>query len=118
MSTGDETKTQLPVASDNDSAKRWAGRNLDQPASPRFGCGLSDRVFHNAASHRNLASSLGTITGTILGTMAARRSRNLMEHRKALLLGLTGAALGSLNSIFCLGWMRSRIKPGGALACS
>jgi cation transporter-like permease len=122
MPTADQTGTGVAAGAEDESTEGAQGENstnllafasvavsaLGFFAFLRLADGRRDRTRTRArAFGLFLATSLGSITGTILGTMAARRSRKPSQHR-ALLLGISGAALGSLTTMLNIHRMRTR----------
>jgi len=122
MSTADETGTGVAATADDESTEGAHAETLvsllafASMAASVFGfltfVQLTDYHADRTTARALglfLATWLGSATGTSLGMMAARRSRDETQQ-KALLLGISGAGLGGLTAILNLNWMRTRIS--------
>lgn len=71
---------------------------------------LADRRDRSPAKALGLfvATSLETLTGTVLGFLAVTRARDAKQSGKGLLLGAAGAALGIMTTLMNFNWMRTR----------
>jgi hypothetical protein len=71
---------------------------------------LADRTDRTPARALGLflATSFETITGTVLGLMAASRASESRQQGKGMLLGASGAVLGIITTILNFNWMRTR----------
>jgi hypothetical protein len=71
---------------------------------------LADRTDRTPARALALffATSLETISGTVLGLVAASEASESKQPGKGLLLGATGAVLGIITTLLNFNWMRTR----------
>lgn len=71
---------------------------------------LADRRDRTPAAALGLffATSIETVTGTMLGLRAASHASHSKQPGKGLLLGASGAVLGIITTIMNLNWMRTR----------
>jgi hypothetical protein len=71
---------------------------------------LADRSDRTPASALGLffATSLETISGTVLGLVAASRASDSEQPGKGVLLGASGAVLGIITTLLNFNWMRTR----------
>jgi hypothetical protein len=73
---------------------------------------LADRTDRTPASALGLffATSLETITRTVLGLVAPSQVSESKQPGKGLLLGTTGAVLGIVTTLLNFNWMRARCR--------
>jgi hypothetical protein len=124
MPTVDQTGTGAATGADDESTEGAQGENstnllaFASVAVSAFGFFTflrltDDRRDPTRTRERTfglfLTTSLASATGTILGSMAARQSHRRSQH-KALLLGTSRAALGSLTTILNIQRMRTRTE--------
>lgn len=71
---------------------------------------LADRRDRSPARALGLffATSLETVSGTVLGLKAASRAGDSNQPGKGLLLGASGAVLGIITTLLNFNWMRTR----------
>jgi hypothetical protein len=71
---------------------------------------LADRRDRTPARALGLffATSLETVSGTVLGLKAASRAGDSNQPGKGLLLGASGAVLGIVTTLLNFNWMRTR----------
>jgi hypothetical protein len=71
---------------------------------------LADRRDRTPAKALGLffATSMETVSGTVLGLRAASHARESEHRGKELLLGTSGAVLGFITILLNFNWMRTR----------
>ena len=71
---------------------------------------LADRRDRTPAKALGLffATSLETVSGTVLGLVAASQASDSEQPGKGLLFGAPGAVLGIITTLLTFNWMRTR----------